>query len=210
MKLSFIKRLTIALLAFINTSIYAQTSSIIKKNNLYLNTFAGYGTENNQGNTDFFAGLTLSKPVKKHLFLEVGLTRFTTDIYNVYKAKPTNFDGEDRKYNAWFLTADANYTFGNKQSLLNASIKIGPSLKYYNLKAFSNGSIRVYPDGREEPVLGTIKYEEKKGINISLYNSVSFDAKVTPNLRAGVFLDVYSTLIPIEHFMPGINVIFKL
>lgn len=68
----------------------------------------------------------------------------------------------------------------------------------------------VYPDGRREPVPGTIQYYYGKGFNISLYSSVSFDAKVTNKLRVGVFLDTYSYEIPIEHFLPGINVVFKL
>lgn len=209
MKLNLISALISITFCFEYTN--AQTVNVGKnKPDLYLNTFIGYGTEDNQGNTAFFGGLTLSKPVTKHIFLEAGITRFTTDIYNVYKAKPTNFDGEDRKYNARFLTTDANYTFGNKQSFLNASIKIGPSLKYYNYKVFSNAAVRVYPDGRKEVVPGTLKYEEKNGFNLSLYNSVSFDAKITAKLRAGVFLDVYSSLIFIEHFMPGINAVFKL
>ncbi len=203
-------KLLVLILIFVNTCLFAQKSSINTKNNLYLNTFAGYGTENNWGNTAFFAGVTLSKPVTKHLFLEGGLTRFTTDIYNVYKAKPTSIDNEDRKYNAWFLTTNANYTFGKKQSFLNASIKIGPSLKYYNYRVFGGALIRVYPDGRKEAVEGTLKYNDKKGFNISLYNSISFDAKITPKLRAGVFLDSYSSLIFLEHFMPGINAVFKL
>ncbi len=200
----------ISVLLFISSfdTVNAQYSQ--KKSNLYLNTFAGYGTENNWGNTAFFGGVNLSRPVKKHIFLELGITRFTTDIYNVYKAKPTNIDNEDRKYNAWFLTPAINYTLGNTNSLINISIKIGPSLKYYNYREFGGALIKIYPDGRKEAVEGTLKYIDKQGFNMSLYNSVSFDAKVTSKLRAGVFLDVYSSLIPIEHFMPGINAVFKL
>lgn len=204
-------KLLILILFIFGYSLAIAQQSINKiENNLYLNTSLGYGTENNWGNTAFFAGIILSKPIKKHIFLEAGLTRFTTDIYNVYKAKPTSIDNEDRKYNAWFLTTNANYTFGNKQSFINASIKIGPSLKYYNYRVYGGSLIRIYPDGRKEAVEGTLKYIDKKGFNISLYNSVSFDAKITPKLRAGVFLDVYSSLIFIEHFMPGINAVFKL
>jgi len=210
MKLYFPASLLVIILTSHNSFLFAQRSSINIKKDLYFNTFIGYGTENNWGNTAFFAGIILSKSIKKHIFLEAGLTRFTTDIYNVYKAKPTSIDNEDRKYNAWFLTPAINYTFGNKQSFINASIKIGPSLKYYNYRVYGGSLIRIYPDGRKEAVEGTLKYNDKKGFNISLYNSVSFDAKITPNLRAGVFLDVYSSLIPIEHFMPGVNVIFKL
>ncbi len=193
----------------VNTLAQAQLIQKLRSN-LYLNTFAGYGTENNWGNTAFFGGVNLSKPVKKHIFLELGITRFTTDIYNVYKAKPTNIDNEDRKYNAWFLTPAVNYTLGNTNSFINFSIKIGPSLKYYNYKEFGGALIRIYPDGRKEAVEGTLKYIDSNGFNISLYNSINFSAKITPKLRAGIFLDTYSNLIPIEHFMPGINAIFKL
>lgn len=188
----------------------AQNLDSKKKPDLYLNTFVGYGTENNWGNTAFFAGVVLSKPLTKHIFLEAGITRFTTDIYNVYKAKPTNIDNEDRKYNAWFLTPAVSYTLGNTSSFINFSIKTGPSLKYYNYREFGGALIRLYPDGRKEAIEGTLKYIDKKGFNISLYNSVNFNAKITRKLRAGIFLDVYSSLIPIEHFMPGINAVFKL
>lgn len=140
----------------------------------------------------------------------MGLTRFTTDIYNAYRSNYTNFKGEYRKYNAWFTNIDLNYTFGNEESLINTSIKVGPSLKYYRHKSVKTFQAYHYPDGREEVIPSSIQYYDQKGFNISLYNSVSFNAKVTPKLRLGLFLDVYSYEIPIEHFMPGINSVFKL
>ncbi|RYE30714.1 MAG: hypothetical protein EOP42_11725 [Sphingobacteriaceae bacterium] len=210
MKITFTYVLLIFLAVCLYNKLSAQDIVNRKKSDISLNTFAGYGTENNWGNTAFFVGVDLLKPVKKHIFLELGITRFITDIYNVYKAKPTNIDNEDRKYNAWFLTPAINYTLGNRNSFVNISIKIGPSLKYYNYREFGGALIKLYPDGRKEAVEGTLKYIDNKGFNISLYNSVNFNAKITPKLRTGIFLDIYSSLIPIEHFMPGINAIFKL
>lgn len=204
------KRLLLFMLIFSVIFVKAQTTSIIKKSDLYLNTFVGYGTENNWGNTAFFGGATLSKPVKKHVFLEGGLTLFTTAFYNVYKDMPTGLVGQDRYYHAVFLTPDINYTFGNKKSFLNASIKIGPSLKYQNDKILKFYQERFYPDGHSEVTPGSVQYYYEKGFNISSYAGVSFDAKISNKLRIGVFLDTYSHAIPIEHFMPGINAVFKL
>lgn len=177
---------------------------------MFLNTFAGYGTENNWGNTAFFGGATLSKPVTKHLFLEGGITVFTTAFYNVYKANPTGLAGQDRYYHAIFLTPDVNYTFGNRKSLLNASIKVGPSLKYQNDKTLTNYLEKVYANGNREVIPGSVQYTYENGFNISYYMGVNFDAKVNDKLRIGVFLDTYSHAIPLEHFMPGINAVFKL
>ncbi len=190
-------------------SVFAQLTDK-HKSNLYLNTFAGYGTENNWGNTAFFAGATLSKPITKHLFLEGGLTLFTTALYNVYKDRPTGLVGQDRYYHAVFLTPDVNYTFGNRKSFLNASIKVGPSLKYQSDKTLTSYVEKVYANGNREVVPGSVKYTYEKGFNISYYAGVAFDAKITDKLRIGVFLDTYSHAIPIEHFMPGINAVFKL
>ncbi|MEX8546474.1 MAG: hypothetical protein V5804_02630 [Mucilaginibacter sp.] len=210
MKLYFPSQILIIILTFVNTSLFAQKNSVKTKNNLYLNTFVGYGTENNWGNTAFFGGATLSKPIKKHLFLEGGLTLFTTALYNVYKDRPTGLVGQDRYYHAVFLTPDINYTFGSKKSFLNASIKIGPSLKYQNDKILKFYQERVYPDGHSEVMPGSVQYYYEKGFNISYYAGVSFDAKITDKLRVGIFLDTYSHAIFLEHFMPGINAVFKL
>ncbi|WP_299289747.1 hypothetical protein [uncultured Mucilaginibacter sp.] len=193
-----------------NMFLYAQTTSTVEKNDLYLNTFAGYGTENNWGNTGFFLGATLSKPISKHIFLEAGLTRFTTDLYNIYKRKPTGFQGEDRYYNAWFLPVDANYTFGNKESFINTSIKIGPALKYQNDKILKTFNEYQFPDGHQEVVQSSIQYYYEKGFNISIYSAVSVSAKINSKLRMGIVLDTYSKAIPIEHWFAGINAVFKL
>lgn len=198
------------LIVYANCLCIAQDGVSQSKSKVHLSAFVGYGTENNWGNTAFFAGISFSRPVKKHFFLDAGITRFTTDIYNLYKAKPPNIDNEDRKYNAWFLTTNINYLIGKEGSLLNARIKVGPSLKYYHYKVFGGAQIILYPDGRREAVPGTLKYQEKDGFNLSLYNSVNFDAKILPALRIGIFLDVYSALIPLEHFNPGINASFKI
>lgn len=136
-------------------SVFAQLTDK-NKSNLYLNTFVGYSTENNWGNTAFFGGATLSKPVTMHIFLEGGLTLFTTALYNVYKDRPTGLVGQDRYYHAVFLTPDINYTFGNKKSFLNASIKIGPSLKYQNDKILKFYQDRVYPDGHSEVIPSSV------------------------------------------------------
>lgn len=55
-----------------------------------------------------------------------------------------------------------------------------------------------------------VQYYYEKGFNISYYAGVFFDAKITDKLRIGIFLDTYSHAILIEHFMPGINAVFKL
>ena len=178
--------------------------------NLLLTTSLGYGTENNWGNTGFYAGVGITKPVTKRFALEAGLTYFTTSFYNAYKANPTHFKGEERFYNTVFLQTNLQYCVGNDQSLFNFKIKVGPALKYFDFKAFQFGLINTYSNGRKEPVPGTIKYEIEKGIILSLYNAVSFNAKISPKLRLGVYLDTYSSLIPIEHFMPGISATFKL
>ncbi len=208
MKFSVFLILT-AILIIVNPFLYAQTSASLKENNLYINTSLGYGTENNWGNTGFFVGATLSKPIIKHLFLDAGLTVFTTQIVNAYTYEH-GFRNDQQKYNALFLTPAINYTFGNKQSFMNASIKVGASLKYYNYKILKTFLEYVYPDGRTEPVPGTLYYITRKRFEIPFYSSVSFDTKVTKKLRVGVFLDTYSYEIPIEFFLPGINVVFKL
>lgn len=176
-----------------------------------LTTSFGYGTENNQGNTAFYAGLAVNRPLTNKLRLEAGLTYFTTDIYNVYKAVPSNFEGEERRYNALFLNSNFQYVIGDESSIINAKLKIGAALKYYNYKVFESGLFKYYPaTGKEEVIRETLKYEVKQGVNVALYTGVSFDARVNENLRLGVFLDVYSSIIPIEHFMPGIHATFKL
>jgi len=205
-----ITKLLLPVIFFFTYSLACAQLTDKKKSDLYLNTFIGYGTENNWGNTAFFGGATLSKPINKHLFLEGGLILFTTALYNVYKDRPTGLVGQDRYYHAVFLTPDINYTFGNKKSFLNASIKIGPSLKYQNDKILKFYQERVYPDGHSEVTPGSVQYYYEKGFNISYYAGVSFDAKITDNLRIGVFLDIYSHAILLEHFMPGINAVFKL
>lgn len=204
-------KLLILILFIFGYSLAIAQQSINKiENNLYLNTFIGYGTENNWGNTAFFGGATLSKSVNKHLFLEGGVTLFTTAFYNVYKDRPTGLVGQDRYYHAVFLTPDVNYTFGNRKSFLNASIKVGSSLKYQKDKILKFYLEHVYPDGRIEVVPESVQYYYEKGFNISYYAGVSFDAKVNEKLRFGIFLDTYLHAIAIEHFMPGINAIFKL
>lgn len=104
MRITFTKVLLFVLPTFCSDLTNAQSPSTIKNNNLYLNTFVGYGTENNWGNTAFFGGATLSKPVTKHLFVEGKVTLFTTAFYNVYKDRPTGLVGQDRYYHAVFLT----------------------------------------------------------------------------------------------------------
>lgn len=187
----------------------AQQTPKVNKN-LYLTTSLGYGTENNEGNTAFYAGIAVAKEIKRKLLVEAGLTYFTTAIYNVYKAKPTNFDGEERFYNALFLNTNLQYLIGNDKSLINIKIKAGPALRYFDFKVFKSGLIKSYPDGRDEPVPGTIKYDIEESVGLSFYSAVSFDAKVTPKLRMGVYLDTYSGLIEFEYFMPGIYATFKL
>ena len=123
---------------------------------------------------------------------------------------PTGLTGQDRYYHALFLTPDVNYTFGNRKSFLNASIKVGPSLKYQNDKILKFYQERVYPNGHIEVVPESVQYYYEEGFNISYYAGVSFDAKVNEKLRFGIFLDTYLHAIAIEHFMPGINAIFKL
>jgi len=204
------KLLILILFIFGYSLVIAQQSINKIENNLYLNTFIGYGTENNWGNTAFFGGATLSKSINKHLFLEGGVTLFTTAFYNVYKDRPTGLVGQDRYYHAVFLTPDVNYTFGNRKSFLNTSIKVGPSLKYQSDKILTSYFEKVYANGNREVLPGSVRYTYEKGFNISYYAGVSFDAKVSDKLRIGLFLDTYSHAIPIEHFMPGINTIFKL
>lgn len=197
----------ILILSTIKISVKAQQTESKYK----LTSSLGYGTENNQGNTAFYAGLEVNRSLTNRLRLEAGLTYFTTDIYNVYKAKPVNFKEEERRYNALFLNINGQYVFGNENNLINTKLKLGVALKYYDLKAFRNALIRYYPsDGREEVIPGTLEYYDESGVNVALYNGISFDAKVNDNLRLGVFLDVYSSIIPIEHFMPGIHATFKL
>ncbi|QPH39180.1 hypothetical protein [Pedobacter endophyticus] len=201
----------ISIIALILVSISFKLSAQQQKPGYNLTVLLGYGTENNWGNTAFYAGLAINKKIKRKWATEVGITYFTTDIYNENKDKPTSFEDEERRYNAIFLNMDVQYIVGNENSLINAKIKIGPALKYYDYKAFRSGLFEYYPaTGREEPIRGTINYHEKRGVNISLYNGFSLDAKVNSGLRIGVFLDIYSNQILIEHFMPGINAIFKL
>lgn len=203
-------KLLILILFIFGYSLAIAQQSINKiENNLYLNNFVGYGTENNYGNTAFFAGVTLSKPVTKHVFLELGLTGFTTVIYNGYTYEH-GFKNNQQKYNALFLTPAVKYTFGSKEAFINAAIKAGPALKFYDYKILKTYMEYLYPDGRREPVPSTFQYYNGTKFEVPIYGSISFDAKVSPKLRLGIFLDTYSYAIPIEFFMPGINAIFKL
>lgn len=179
MKINITKIILSVLFIWNYSSLSAQQLVNKKKGDLYLNAFTGYGTENNWGNTAFFGGVTLSKPVKKHLIIEGGLTLFTTAFYNVYKDRPTGLAGQDRYYHAVFLTPDVNYAFGNKNSFLNAYIKVGPSLKYQNSKTLTNYLEKVYANGNREVIPGSVQYTYEKGFNISYYAGVAFDAKLT-------------------------------
>lgn len=189
---------------------FSQPTTVKASGGLYLQPLLGYGTENNWGNRALFTGASLVKPIANHLFIEGGITYFTAHIPDGSRDLREGYNGAIRKYNALFLTPALGYTLGNRKSKFSVSIKAGPSLKYFDYKVYRSGQIRVYPDGREELVLESVRYWEDKGFNISLYNSLNIDARVTKDLRIGVFLDVYSGLIPIEHFMPGVNASFQL
>lgn len=203
------KAFLIIILLLIINNVGVNAQRIEPKYNL--STSLGYGTENNFGNTAFYVGLAINKFLINRFKLEAGLTYFTTDIYNVYKAKPVFYANEDRKYNSLFFNLNLQYVIGNENSLINTKIKVGPSLKYYDYKILKRALVYNMPQDDLYPIVpGTEVYYEKNGVNIALYNGVSFDAKVNQNLRVGVFLDVYSGIIPIEHFMPGINATFKL
>jgi len=177
-----------------------------------LTTSFGYGVENNWGNTGFYVGLAVEKEIKKWI-VEVGVDYFTTNIYNSYKDNPTFYLNEERKYNTIFLNTNIQYVIGSENSLFNTKIKIGPALKFYKIKTLLSAQVYVFSNnssGLFPIVPGTEKYYEKKGVNVSLYNGFSCDTKINSNLRIGVFLDIYSNQILIEHFIPGLNATFKL
>ncbi len=199
--------LTLMLLVLYETKINAQ-SNVNKAFNI--TSSIGYGTENNFGNVAVFGGVTLLKPIRKHLSLEAGLTYFTTVLPDGNKDLRHGYEGIDRKYNALFLTPAASYLFGNEHSLFNARIKFGLAAKIFDYKSYKIGLQRIYSDGRRDFILETVQYYKNTGVNISFYNAVSFDTRISSKLRMGFFLDTYSRLIPIEHFMPGISATFKL
>lgn len=187
----------------------AQKANLNK--NIFLTPSLGYGTENNWGNTGFYAGLALTKSLSKRFAIESGITYFTTGLYNVYKANPTFYANEDRYYNVGFLNLNIQYVIGNEPSWFNAKVKVGSGIKHHNFKMLRRA--KVYYEGpgpTYEIVPGTEIYEKENRLSLSLYSAVSFDAKVTSDLRIGVYLDTYSSLIFLEHFMPGIYATFKL
>ena len=139
------------------------------------------------------------------------LTYFTTAIYNAYKANPTFYLNGDRKYHSLFLNLNLRYVVGKESSLINAKIKAGPALKYYDTKILLGAKVYYNPKDKLHPIVPVSeKYYEKQGLNVSLYTGVSFDFRIKENLKLGAFLDVYSGLIPVEHFIPGINATFLL
>jgi hypothetical protein len=205
------KQIFATLLLSISISIVLLAQHAPKSNkNLFLTTSLSYGTENNWGNTGFNMGISIAKPINKRFAMGAGLTYFTTAIYNAYKANPVFYANEERYYNVGFLNLNAQYVIGNEQSWLNAKIKVGPGIRYHDFKMLRRA--KVYYEGAGptyEIVPGTELYETKNGLNLSLYSAISFDTKITPKLRVGVYLDTYSSLIFLEHFMPGIHATFK-
>lgn len=182
-----------------------------KESKLNLITSMGYGTENNYGHTAFYAGIGINKKLTGRFSLETNVTYFTTAIYNAYKENPTFYLNGDRWYNSLFLNLNAQYLIGNPNSLINARFKVGPALKYFDYKSLRTAKAYFNPLKRLHPIVpGTEIYYMDEGINVSLFTGLSVDAKVNSSLRMGLFVDVYSNLIPIEHFMPGIFAKFHL
>ncbi len=202
--------LVVIIAALTQSVCFSQTADLKTTKELSLSPLLGYGPENNWGNRAIFAGVVIGKQLKKHLSAEIGLTYFTTAVPDQGRDMREGYKGLARKYNALFFTPAVSYTFGNHKSQFNLSFKTGPSLKYFDYKSYRSGLFKVGSDGQQEPILESIRYWEEQGLNVSLYNSINIDAKVTKALRIGLFLDVYSGLIPIEHFMPGINASFQL
>ena len=181
-----------------------------QKKTISLIPFAGWGHENDYGNTALSVGLALQKPISKHLFYEGCITGFTTDFLNNYNTPPNKWDGVDRDYYAVFITPAFGYKFGNEASLFNTRIKAGPTLKYFNYKIPKNGLVKHFPDGREEAIASTFIYYEDAGFNISAYVGVSFDARVSKRVRTGIFIDTYSHEIEGEHFILGVHTSIRL
>jgi hypothetical protein len=182
-----------------------------KTSKYHLVSYLGYGTENNYGNTAFFFGIGINKNLLPKVSVETSLTYFTTGIYNVYKDKPTFYLNAQRWYNSLFFNVNLQYLFGNENSLINAKLKAGPALKYYDYKMLRRALVYNSPiDGLYPIVPGTEVYYRGEGVNVSLYTGFSLDAKINKNLRLGVFLDTYSNSIPLEHFMPGVSATFKI
>ena len=177
--------------------------------NYYGQVHAGYGTENNFGSTTFFGGLAIGKPLGKKWFLEAGITRITTAIYNAYDNQ--DYDGEKQKYKSWFLTPKVGFTLlGRNDRFFSTTVAIGPSLKYFDYKLFRTGVIKYYFDGRRIPIDSTLQWHEKKGVNLSLYTGISFDFQLSQKWTAGLFVDGYTHRIWIEHFLPGVKLMYRM
>lgn len=170
----------------------------------------GYGTENNWGNTHFFAGLAFQKNLKNKFSYGINATGLTTDIYNANKGSEGRPPFETRRYNAFFLTAPFSYNIiGKNENFFKWKLNAGPSLKIYSYNLLTQWRTIIHSDGSREWPAEYLKYEKKKGISLNLFVSTDFTFKVNDNINAGVLLETYTGKIFIEHFMPGIKVDYK-
>ncbi len=176
----------------------------------FLSAAAGYGTENDWGNTGFFFRANYDVYLTKRLNLDLSVNRFTTDIYNASKGNPTGFEGQNRKYNAWFVSPALTFKFNKPGALIRTGIKAGPALRYANYVILKTYQERVYNDGHKELVPGTVAYHTKKGFRLGLYNSVYGEVRLSKRFYTGLFVDAYSFIIELEHFLPGISLSYKL
>lgn len=197
------------LVIYLPRDLFAQDKT---SNATFLTPFVSYGSENGRGNIGFSFGIKASKTLSKRVSWDGGLTYFSSNLININQ-NSTTFTGEDRYYHSVFITPSLSLRMiGKDNSKFIGRLSLGPSLKYYNYKDFRSGLLRVYSDGRVEAAPGaTIDYNENNGFNISFYGAMSFDAKISEKLRAGLFLDTYSSSVtPLEHLMPGIQFSIKL
>lgn len=202
---------TILILAFgiLPNPLLAQENEL---DGIKLTPSISYVSENWRGNIGFAIGLKITKPVSKRLSLENGLSYFSTGLVNINQNSNT-FDGEDRHYNSLILTPNLSYRLaGSTWSKYSAIVRIGPSFKYYRYKDFSSGLLRINPDGTAVAAPGAvINYNEENGFNISLFGALGIDRKISEKLRAGIFIDTYSSrTTPLEYLMPGFCLSFSL
>ena len=186
---------------FVITTSYAQKE-------MRLTMHGGFGTENNIGVAAFFGGLGIEKPIHKNWSIAFDVTRFTTNIYEVYDK---SFDNEERIYKSWFVTPKVSYQLaGNNNSFCNLKLLAGPSLKIYKLKSLSTALVTYHPNGTRTADPGTIRWYQENKNNISLYTGLNLNFVISKKLDAGLILDTYSHELLIEHFFPGIKFQYKL
>lgn len=199
MNLHMRKLYVFALLLFVATTSGAQLKGI----STFLNVHAGYGTETNIGYYGLLGGAGLEKSWKRKIALEVAVSYFAG-------GGDLTYTNASESYKALFYRSGVGYRLiGTNQSFFRMMLSAGSALKKYRAKMLGQNYSYFNPDGTET-IREPVKYEIEKGLSLSLYSGLDFTFKITPKVKAGLFLDTYSHEILLEHFMPGVKASVRL